>query len=107
MMPYIEYSGEKLYLAQEVDPHKFEVAVYAGGKQPVFVLCPKLSPRYHQATGALLFREGNELLFTWLKNQLERITYPLHAIEFVPLQIDWSKGKPIITQGTEKETVEE
>jgi hypothetical protein len=102
MKPYIEYKGEKLYLAQEVDPNRFEVAVNAVGGDPVFVLCPKLRTRYVQATGILLFREENELVFTWIKKELERITYPLGALEFIPIKIDWSAGKPIITAGTEE-----
>lgn|SRR5574337_47089 len=106
MKPYIEYNGDKLYLAQEVDANKFEVAVYAGGKEPFFMLCPQVPTRYIQATGAALLREGNELKFTWAKNKLQRVTYPLGAIEFIPVKIDWSAGNPIITKGTE-ETVEE
>ena len=91
MKSYVEIDGEKLYLPQEVDPHRFEVCVQRfDGEQPFYLLCPITKTRYRQATGALLERFGKELqLHT---GSVITRTFPLIGLETYKLSIDWSVG---------------
>jgi hypothetical protein len=93
MKPYIEIDGARLYLPQEVDPHRFEVCLYTPGDRSLyFLLCPIVKTRYRQATGAILERTGNELRLPTAGGNLVRRTVPLEGAEFLKLHIDWSVG---------------
>ncbi|HLG04117.1 MAG TPA: hypothetical protein VI731_11015 [Bacteroidia bacterium] len=105
MKSYIQHKGEKLFLPKQVDPNKWEVGVTSSGGEVVYMLCPKVSARYVQATGLFLFREiENELVFTWInKKDLERVTFPLHTVEFCKIQVDYNAGGPVVIPSPESQ----
>jgi hypothetical protein len=106
MKPYIEVDGERLYLPQEVDPHRFEVCMHTlNGTVPFFLLCPVVKHRYHQATGIVLERVGKELQLHLAGGSVVRRTFPLAGLETKKISIDWNAGAS--PSFTNKETQEE
>jgi hypothetical protein len=89
MKPYIETDGDRVYLPQSVDPHKFEICMLSNGKNNYYLLCRKVSKRFFQATGVLMERAGNELDFHRSGVHYIQRTFPLDKSEFKPIQIDW------------------
>jgi hypothetical protein len=89
MKPYIELKGEKIYLPQSVDPHKFEVCMMEFGNNNFYLLCRKVGTRYSQATGGVMEHVGNELIFHKAGAVYAQRTFPLNRSEFVKINIDW------------------
>lgn len=89
MKPFIEHEGKKIYLPQSVDPHKFEVCVMEFGKDNFYLLCRKVATRYTQATGVVMERAGNELIFHKAGAVYVQRTFPLSRVEFAKINIDW------------------
>ena len=63
MKPYIEVKGTKVHLPQSVDPHQYEVFMMEFGDDYFYLLCKKVGKRYFQATGVVMERKGNDLIF--------------------------------------------
>jgi hypothetical protein len=101
MKPYVEIRGEKLYLPQEVDAHRFEVCSKEVNGGMLYLLCPKVPTRYVQATGAILERNGNEMQLQWSGGRLAKSTITLEGMETLAIRIDWQAANPIITRGTD------
>ena len=89
MKPYIEIDGDQLYLPQAVDAHNFEVCVMSSGRDKFFLLCRKVAKRYRQATGVLMERVGNELIFHNAGGVYVQRTFPLDRSEMHKISIDW------------------
>ena len=92
MKPYIEINGDQLYLPQTVDPHNFEVCVMSNGNDHFFLLCRKVAKRYMQATGVLMERTGNELIFHNAGGVYVQRTFPLDKSEIYKIGIDWKES---------------
>ncbi|MDQ3109912.1 MAG: hypothetical protein M3R17_08450 [Bacteroidota bacterium] len=89
MKPYVEIEGTRVYLPQSVDPHKYEVCIMKNEATDFYLLCLKVSRRFIQATGVLLERAGNELIFHKSGMYFIQRTFPLNKSEFKTIQIDW------------------
>jgi hypothetical protein len=89
MKPYIEIDGERLYLPQTVDAHKYEVCVMSNGMDKFFLLCRKVAKRFIQATGVLMERSGKELIFHNAGGVYVQRSFPLSKTEIHPIGIDW------------------
>jgi hypothetical protein len=89
MKPYINIDGEQLYLPQSVDPHKFEVCVMNNGKENFYLLCRKVAQRFTQATGVVMERTGNELIFHKAGAVYVQRSFPLHKSQIHKIEIDW------------------
>lgn len=95
MKPYIETEGTRLYLPQTVDPHKFEVCMRSWNGMTFFLLCRKVAQRYRQATGVVMERVNNELIFHKAGAVYVQRTFPLEGLETANIQIDWSAGASV------------
>lgn len=96
MKPYIDLDGDRIFLPQTVDAHKFEVCVMKDGATIFFVLCRKVSQRFTQATGVLMERTGNELIFHNAGGVYVQRTFPFNKSEMHKIQIDWQvSSEPI------------
>ena len=89
MKPYIESDGDRLYLPQTVDPHKYELCVMNAGGNIFYLLCRKVATRYIQATGVLMERVANEIIFHNAGGVHVQRTFPLNNSEMHKIQIDW------------------
>ena len=89
MKPFIEINGDKVYLPQSVDPHKYEVCLMEFGNDYFYLLCRKVEKRYIQATGAVMERVENELKFHKIGDFYVQRTFPLNRIEIAKINIDW------------------
>ena len=92
MKPFIEFNGEKVYLPQSVDPYKFEVCSRNFEGENYFILCRKVSKRYHQATGVVLKHNVRELDFYLDGNSYVQHTFPLEQMQIHKIIIDWNAG---------------
>ena len=101
MKPYIEIDGNKVYLPQTVDPHKFEVCSREFEGRRYYLLCRKVSQRYVQATGVVLEHNGNELNFHLAGKVYVQRTFPLSEIKTHKINIDYSAGGSISIQHEE------
>jgi hypothetical protein len=101
MKPFASINGKKYYLPQEVNVHRFELAVLTRNGQAHYLLCPKVKTRYRQATGAHLELEGNSFTIPVVAGKIVRRTFPLEGLEFISLEADWQAGGPISIQHEE------
>lgn len=89
MKPYIEVKGQRIHVPQSVDPHKYEVCLLEFGDDYFYLLCKKVGKRYIQATGVVMERVGNELIFHKMGDFYAQRTFPLNLIEILKINIDW------------------
>lgn len=104
MKPYAEINSKKVYLPQEVDPHRFEVCSVERNGTTQYLLCPKVKTRYVQATGLVMTIEGNEFAFAGSHNKLARGTVSLEGTTFTPVKADWGAGSSISIKHEDAET---
>ncbi|HET6992107.1 MAG TPA: hypothetical protein VFJ43_12315 [Bacteroidia bacterium] len=108
MKPYIEVKGNKIYLPQSVDPHKYEVCMMEFGNDNFYLLCRKVSKRYLQATGVVMEHVGNELIFHKAGSVYVQRTFPLNRAEFAKINIDWqATSQSSVSHATEEVSSEE
>lgn len=107
MKPYIEIKGKKVYLPQQVDPHRFEVCALQFKGTIHYLLCPKLKNRYRQATGIHIEQNGNEFAIPMVNGKVVKRTFPLEGMETIAIQIDWSAGNNRVFTSEADETTAE
>lgn len=103
MRPFITISNQKIYLPQQVDPHRFEVCTLESKGVVNYLLCPKLKVRYRQATGIHIEKSGNEFLIPMVNGKIVKRTFPLDGMQTIAIQIDWSAGGPLSIKHEEAE----
>ena len=89
MKPYIEVKGTKVHLPQSVDPHQYEVFMMEFGDDYFYLLCKKVGKRYFQATGVVMERKGNDLIFHKDGSLYFQRTFPLDLSKNAKINIDW------------------